>query len=192
MTRFFAVRATLVACSVAGLLLAADHACCAPLAIDGVHSSVLFRIKHLGTSHAWGRFNDISGKLALDDKNPSIEVQIKADSIDTGNAKRDQHLKSPDFFNARQFPTISFKSTRIQKQSDGKYAVDGTLKLHGVEQPLSVQLERAGSGKNQQGTTIEGFDTTFKIKRSDYGMKFLLEGLSDEVLLNISLECAAQ
>lgn len=64
--------------------------------------------------------------------------------------------------------------------------------MHGVEQPLSVELERTGAGKNQQGTAIEGFETTFKIKRSDYGMKFLLQGLSDEVLLIVSLECGAK
>jgi polyisoprenoid-binding protein YceI len=119
-------------------------------------------------------------------------VQIKADSIDTGNGKREQHLKSPDFFNAKQFPTITFKSTSVQPSGDGKYAVNGKLNLHGVEKPVSLELERTGSGKNQQGTDIVGYETTFKIKRSDFGMKFLLEGLSDEVLLVVSLECAAK
>ena len=71
----------------------------------------MFRIKHLKTSYAWGRFNDVAGKLALDGEKPTVEVQIKADSIDTANAKRDEHLKGPDFFNVKQFPTISFKST---------------------------------------------------------------------------------
>lgn len=174
------------------VVLAAPAASAAPLAVDAVHSTVLFRIKHLNTSFAWGRFDDISGKLNLDDKSPSMEIQLKTDSIDTGNAKREEHLKSPDFFSAKQFPTISFRSTKITKSGDGKYTVDGTLKLHGVEQPISVELERTGAGKNQQGTAIEGFETTFKIKRSDYGMKFLLQGLSDEVLLIVSLECVAK
>jgi polyisoprenoid-binding protein YceI len=163
-----------------------------PVSIDAVHSSVLFRIKHLNTSYAWGRFNDFSGKLNLEGRAPVLEVQIKADSIDTGNGKREQHLKSPDFFNAKQFPTITFKSTSVQPSGDGKYAVNGKLNLHGVEKPVSLELERTGSGKNQQGTDIVGYETTFKIKRSDFGMKFLLEGLSDEVLLVVSLECAAK
>jgi polyisoprenoid-binding protein YceI len=176
----------------AALVLAISPATAAPLVVDGVHSTVLFRIKHLNTSFAWGRFNDISGKVNLEDKSPSLEIQLKTDSIDTGNAKREEHLKSPDFFSAKQFPTLSFRSTKITKNGDGKYSVDGTLKLHGVERPLSVELERTGAGKNQQGTAIEGFETTFTIKRSDFGMKFLLQGLSDEVLLIVSLECGAK
>jgi polyisoprenoid-binding protein YceI len=184
-------RAALLFCA-ALVALAVPPACAAPLAVDAVHSTVLFRIKHLNTSFAWGRFNDISGKVNLDDKSPSLEIQLKSDSIDTGNAKREEHLKSPDFFNAKQFPTISFRSTQITKTGDGKYAVEGKLKLHGVEQPVSVELERTGAGKNQQGAAIEGYETTFKIKRSDYGMKFLLAGLSDEVLLIVSLECGAK
>ena len=191
MANHFAARAALLFSTVL-VVLAAPAASAAPLVVDAVHSTVLFRIKHLNTSFAWGRFDDISGKLNLDDKSPSLEIQLKAESIDTGNAKREEHLKSPDFFSAKQFPTISFRSTKITKTGDGKYTVDGTLKLHGVEQPLSVELERTGAGKNQQGTAIEGFETTFKIKRSDYGMKFLLLGLSDEVLLIVSLECGAK
>ena len=190
MANNFVARAALLFSTIL-VALAAPAASAAPLVVDAVHSTVLFRIKHLNTSFAWGRFDDISGKLNLDDKSPSLEIQLKAESIDTGNAKREEHLKSPDFFSAKQFPTISFRSTKITKTGDGKYTVDGTLKLHGVEQPLSVELERTGAGKNQQGTAIEGFETTFKIKRSDYGMKFLLLGLSDEVLLIVSLECGA-
>ncbi len=191
MANNFVARAALLF-STAFVVLAAPAASAAPLVVDAVHSTVLFRIKHLNTSFAWGRFDDISGKVNLDDKSPSLEIQLKTDSIDTGNAKREEHLKSPDFFSAKQFPTISFRSTKITKSGDGKYTVDGTLKLHGVEQPISVELERTGAGKNQQGTAIEGFETTFKIKRSDYGMKFLLQGLSDEVLLIVSLECGAK
>lgn len=190
MANNFVARAALLFSTVL-VVLAAPAASAAPLVVDAVHSTVLFRIKHLNTSFAWGRFDDISGKLNLDDKSPSLEIQLKTDSIDTGNAKREEHLKSPDFFSAKQFPTISFRSTKITQSGDGKYTVDGTLKLHGVEQPLSVELERTGAGKNQQGTAIEGFETTFKIKRSDFGMKFLLQGLSDEVLLIVSLECGA-
>jgi len=162
------------------------------VSVDTVHSSVLFRIKHLNTSHAWGRFNDVAGKLNLDDGNPLVEVQIKTASIDTGNPKREEHLKSPDFFNAKQFPAITFRSTRVQKSGDGKYAVDGKLNLHGVEKPIRVELTRTGAGKNQQGTSIVGYETNFIIKRSDFGMKYLLEGLSDDVLLIVSLECGAK
>ena len=161
-------------------------------AVDPVHSTVLFRIKHMGTSYAWGRFNEIAGRLNLDDQAPSLEMQVKTESLDTANAKRDQHLRSPDFFSAKQFPAISFKSTRVARVGDNKYDVDGTLSLHGVDRPLKVQLERTGTGKNQLGAAVAGYTTTFSIKRSDFGMKFGLEGLSDDVLLIVSLECAAQ
>lgn len=161
-------------------------------AVDPVHSTVLFRIKHMGTSYAWGRFNEIAGRLNLDDQAPSLEVLVKTESLDTANAKRDQHLKSPDFFSAKQFPTIAFKSTRVARAGDNKYDVEGTLSLHGVDRPVKVQLERTGTGKNQLGATLAGYSTTFSIKRSDFGMKFGLEGVSDDVLLIVSLECAAQ
>jgi polyisoprenoid-binding protein YceI len=161
-------------------------------AVDPVHSTVLFRIKHMGTSFSWGRFNEIVGRLNLDDQAPSLEMQVKTESLDTANAKRDQHLKSPDFFSAKQFPTISFKSTRVARVGDNKYDVDGTMSLHGVDRPVKVQLERTGTGKNQLGAATAGYTTTFTVKRSDFGMKFGLEGVSDDVLLIVSLECAAQ
>ncbi len=161
-------------------------------AVDPVHSSVLFRIKHMGTSYAWGRFNGISGTMSLEDNQPALDVKIKADSIDTANALRDNHLKGPDFFNVKQFPTIAFRGTRVRKVGDATYEIDGTLNLHGTEKPLSVKLEKTGTGKNQKGGTIAGFETTFEIKRSDFGMKYLLEGLEDKVLLVVSLECAQQ
>ena len=137
MANNFVARAALLLSTML-VALVAPAASAAPLVVDAVHSTVLFRIKHLNTSFSWGRFDDISGKVNLDDKSPSLEIQLKTDSIDTGNAKREEHLKSPDFFSAKQFPTISFRSTKITKSGDGKYTVDGTLKLHGVEQPISV------------------------------------------------------
>jgi len=160
--------------------------------VDGVHSTVLFRVKHLGTSYAWGRFNGIAGKVSLSGPSPSVDVQVNADSIDTGNANRDKHLKSPDFFNVKQFPTIAFKSTQVKRISEERYEVEGTLSLHGVNRPIKVMLDHTGSGKNQQGTAIAGFETTFPIKRSDFGMKFLLEGISDDVHLIVSLECGGK
>ena len=81
--------------------------------VDNVHSTVIFRIKHLDSSYAYGRFNEVSGTFALEEADPtkgSLDFQVAADSIDTNNAKRDQHLKGPDYFNAKQFPTITFKS----------------------------------------------------------------------------------
>lgn len=158
------------------------------LTVDAAHSTILFRIKHLNTSLAWGRFNEMSGTWTLEGEKPSVEMQIKADSIDTANDKRDQHLNGPDFFNTKQFPVISFKSTKVTKSGDGKYLLDGVLTLHGVEKPLSLELAKTGAGVNMMATKIVGYETTFTLKRSDFGMKYLVGPLGDEVLIVATFE----
>ena len=163
--------------------------------IDTVHSTVLFKAKHLGVSYSYGRFNDISGTIVLDDADPAkstAEISIKAESIDTGNAKRDTHLKSPDFFNTKQFPVISFKSKKITKTADGKLEAAGALTLHGVTKDVTLVVERVGSSKDPRGGAKTGFHTVLKLKRSDYGMKFMLEGIGDDVEVTISIECATK
>ena len=158
--------------------------------IDGSHTSVLFRIKHLGVSFFYGRFTDVSGSVVLDDDpaNCSMNIVIKSDSINTDSEKRDAHLKSPDFFNARQFPEITFKSTSIKAAGENQLEVTGDLTLHGVTKPITVTVDRTGSGSDPWGGYRTGLETTITIKRSDYGMKFMLKGLSDEVKLMISIE----
>ena len=161
--------------------------------VDGVHSTLIFKVKHLGVSNFYGRFNSISGNLTLDGADPAksaVEVQVKAESIDTGNEKRDQHLRGPDFFNVKQFPAISFKSREVKKAGENGYQVSGDLTLHGVTKPLTAQFTRTGTGKNFQGGEIAGFETTFKLKRSDFGMSFMLQGLGDDIEVTLSVECA--
>jgi polyisoprenoid-binding protein YceI len=158
--------------------------------VDAVHSSVLFRVKHMNTSYSWGRFNQMSGTVTLDGASPSIAVTVQVDSVDTGNAKRDAHLKAPDFFAAKQYPTITFASTKVTKVGDAQYDVEGELTLHGVTRPIQVKLEKTGAGKGPMGGNILGVATELRIKRSDYGMKFMLAGASDDVLVIVALECA--
>lgn len=175
------------------LSFAAPHkADAAAFGVDSGHSSVIFRIKHLNTSYTWGRFNAISGTIDLDAASPVIDVQVTVDSIDTADAKRDGHLKGPDFFNAKQFPTIAFKGNKVTRIGDNTYDVEGTLTLHGVDKPITVRIERSGPNPSLMGGKILGVDTTFKIKRSDFGMKFMAGPIGDEVLLHVSLECAAK
>lgn len=169
----------------------AELATAAPTVVDAVHSAVLFRIKHMNTSYAWGRFNDIQGTVDLDGKQPVVDVKLAVNSIDTANAKRDEHLRGPDYFNAKQFPAISFKSDKIKKIDDEHYEVEGTLALHGVSKPITVTLERTGTARSPMTGEIAGYATEFKIKRSDYGMKLLIGPLGDEILLIVSLECGA-
>ena len=157
---------------------------------DAVHSSVVFRVKHMNTSHAWGRFNDLSGTFTLDEASPAaiaLDFTVKADSIDTGNAKRDQHLKSPDFFSAVQYPTIAFKSTAVTKSAKG-YDVVGDLTLHGVTKAIKVTLSPVGKGKGPTGGEIAGIDATFTIKQSDFGMKKMVGPIGDDVWVNVSIE----
>ena len=160
--------------------------------VDPVHSSMLFRVKHMNTSYIWGRFNEYSGTANLDGADPSFTIQIKVDSIDTANAKRDQHLVGPDYFSARQFPTIKFQSTSVTKLGPTTYDVSGMLSLHGVSKPIKVRVDRIGTNQGPRGGTITGLSTTFTIKRSDYGMKFMLQGVGDDVLIVANLECAAK
>jgi polyisoprenoid-binding protein YceI len=160
--------------------------------VDTVHSSVLFRIKHLNTSWTWGRFNDVKGSLVLDGAAPKVDVTVTVDSVDTGNAKRDEHLEGPDFFGAKQFPTIAFQGTKVTKVDDTHYDVAGELTLHGVTKPLTVRLEKSGSGRTPMTGPIVGYAAEFKIKRSDYEMKTMVGPIGDEVLVIVALECSAK
>lgn len=188
------IRRALLLCLtiVSAAVLLASTARAENYTIDAVHSTVLFRIKHMNASNAWGRFNDIQGAADLDGPQPSLNVTLAVDSIDTANEKRDEHLEGPDFFNARQFPTIAFKSTKVTKTDDAHYDVEGALTLHGVTKPIAVKLERTGSARTPMTGPIVGYATEFKIKRSDYGMKLMIGPLGDEVVLIVSLECAAK
>lgn len=174
------------ALSLAGVAQAADT-----YQIDPVHSSILFKIRHLNVADFYGRFNDASGTVTFDKENPeksSIALEVKVESLDTHNDKRNQHLKSPDFFNAKQFPVISFKSTKVEKGGADTYKVTGDFTLHGVTKPVTVEFKKVGEGKGMQGEYRAGGGTEFTLKRSDYGMNFMAGALGDEVTVILSLE----
>lgn len=161
--------------------------------IDTVHSSVIFRAKHMGVTYNYGRFNEFSGNITLDESDTSkskVELVVKSESVDTANAKRDQHLRSPDFFNAKQFPVITFNSTQVtKKEGQGNILeVTGDFELHGVKKAITVDVEITGQANNPQSGEIIGFLTTFDIKRSEYGVDFGLEGISDEIQITVSIE----
>lgn len=163
--------------------------------IDKVHSSSLFRIKHLDTSYFHGRFNDMDGTITWNEADPSssaITVEIKTSSVDTNNQGRDNHLKSADFFNAAQFPSLTFASTGLEKSGDSTYKLSGNLTIHGVTRPLTVDLVKTGTGKNQRGRDLIGFETTFTIKRTDFDMNFMVGPVGEEVRITVSLEAAQQ
>ena len=159
--------------------------------IDSEHSSIIFKSLHFGTGHIYGRFNQFSGKFSVDAVKPSkssVELEVKSASVDTGNAKRDQHIKSPDFLNARQFPVISFKSTSAKKKDDHTAELVGDLTLHGITRSVKAQVRRIGSGKDPWGNQRLGVETSFTIKRSDFGIKFMPEGVGDLIQVTLAAE----
>jgi polyisoprenoid-binding protein YceI len=164
--------------------------------VDPVHSFVLFRVKHMNTAYAYGRFNSFSGTIVVNEQDPSkssVEFEIDANSIDTGNSQRDDHLRSPDFFNVRQYPKITFKSTSIRRINANTFEVKGNLTIRGTTRPLTVRVTYVGKGRNPRGQEIIGFETTFTIKRSEFGVSYGLNGgLSDEVRVTIAVEAVRQ
>lgn len=158
--------------------------------IDPVHSTVLFSAVHFNASRFYGRFDNTTGTVMLDDANPAaskVGLVVKVSSISTWDAKRDEHLKSPDFFNAAQFPTITFTSKKVTK-TGSNWSVTGDLVLHGVTKEITVPFTKVGEGDDPWGGHRAGWEATFSLKRSDYGMSFMNPGISDEVKLIISVE----
>lgn len=163
--------------------------------LDAVHSNYLFRVKHLGVSYTYGRFNESSGKFTIDPADPSknsIEIEVKTNSIDTANDARDKHLKGPDFFNTVEFPTMTFKSTLFKKKDDGKYEVTGDLTIHGVTKSVTATAVLVGEGKGMRGETRAGWDATLVIDRTDFGMNYMPDNIGTEVTLTIAVEGVKQ
>jgi polyisoprenoid-binding protein YceI len=159
--------------------------------VDPSHSSIIFRIKHLGVSYFYGRFNNVSGSVVVATRvpsNSSVDIQVKTVDVDTFNAKRDKHLRSPDFFDVDRHPNIRFKSTAVKKIDPSTYEVTGNLTFHGTSRPLTARVRQTGSGKDPWGNFRAGFETEFSIKRSDFGMDYMLSGIDDDVRITVSVE----
>jgi polyisoprenoid-binding protein YceI len=162
--------------------------------IDTAHSMIIFRAKHNSVSYNYGRFNEFTGKITMDAdvSNNMVEFEVKAASVDTGNEKRDQHLRSSDFFSAKQFPVITFKSTKVSAK-EGKedvLEVTGDLELHGVKKSVTVDVEITGRGQGRQGESLIGFESTFTIQRSEFGMTYGMGSVSDDIRITVSIEAA--
>ena len=142
--------------------------------IDPVHSVAEFKVKHMMISNVKGQFTGISGVLKLDEGDitkSSIEATIDAASISTGDAQRDGHLKSADFFNVETFPTLGFKSTHVTRNADGDLTIDGDLTMHGVTRKASFAVEGPSApAKDPWGNTRIGLSATTKINRKDFGL----------------------
>jgi polyisoprenoid-binding protein YceI len=143
--------------------------------IDTVHSGINFSVRHMVVSKVRGRFAKFSGELAIDDADltrSSVDVAIDAASIDTGNAQRDGHLRSADFFDVETFPELRFRSTRIDKRGDDRYAVVGQLTIRDVTREVSLDVEYGGRARDPWGNERLGFVATAKVDRKDFGLKW--------------------
>lgn len=158
--------------------------------IDPTHTYPNFTINHLGFSTLHGRFGKTSGKLTLDraQSTGSVDVVIDAASVDTGFAKRDKHLRSPDFFNVVEFPEITFKSTKVRFQGKGAL-VEGDLTIKGVTRSVTLNVASINCGVHPfNKKQVCGFDAKTTIKRSDFGIEYALPAVGDEVELDIEIE----
>jgi polyisoprenoid-binding protein YceI len=190
--------------SLATLMLAAAPltAAAAPesFTIDPLHSGVLFAIDHQGLAMVHGRFNKFSGKFTLDRaaKDGSVELVIDTASVDTNEndkgsraRSRDEHLRSADFFNAAEFPRMTYKSTKVVYTGDNPSSIEGQLTLLGVTKPVTLKVDRFKC--NPASATAKercGGDASGKLKRSDFGMSRGIPNIGDELVLTVAIEAA--
>lgn len=161
--------------------------------IDSTHTFPSFEINHLGFSTQRGRFNKTTGKITLDvaKKTGSVEVTIDATSLSTGLDKLEEHLRGDGFFNVAKFPTITFKSNKLNFKENTLVSVDGDFTLHGVTKPLSLKVNNFKCGVHPiYKKDVCGADASATIKRSDFGISQFLPAVGDEVKLLIQVEAA--
>ena len=163
--------------------------------IDASHSAVVFGWNHFGFSNPTARFDKIDGSMLLDKTDltrSSISVTLPLEGLDTGVAKLDEALKSPDFFDEVNYPTITFKSTKVEKAGESGLKITGNLTVHGVTKPVTLDAKVNKIGIFEIPGVIKaqaaGFDATTVIKRSDFGVSKYVPAVSDEIPVRITLD----
>jgi polyisoprenoid-binding protein YceI len=167
--------------------------------IDPSHSSANFAVKHMMVANVKGEFSNVTGTVNFDEKDPSkssVNATIDATTVNTREPKRDGHLKSPDFFDVAKFPTLTFKSKKVEKAGEGKYKVTGDLTMRGVTKEVVLDVDAAfkESKHPASGAAITGLTATTKVNRKDFGLNWnvaLETGgvlVSDEVNIGLDVE----
>jgi len=174
------------------LLFSAGQAMAASYKIDPTHTYPNFTINHLGFSTMHGHFAKTKGTLDFDQSSGtgSVNITIDASSVYTGFKKRDDHLRSPDFFNVVEFPEITFKSTKASLKG-GSGTVDGKLTIMGVTKNVTLNVSKIHCGKhpfNPKIAEVCGFDATAKVKRTDFGIKYGIPAIGDDVTISLEVE----
>ena len=168
--------------------------------VDASHSLAEFSVRHMMVSTTRGQFQNIEGTLQLDESdltNSSVNVTIDTASLTTRDAKRDEHLRSADFFDVATYPNITFQSTRIEKKGDD-YLVHGDLTIRGVTRPVTLKTEFNGFGTSPWGQSVAGFSADTEISRKDFGLEWnvaLETGgvlVGDKVKIHIEVEAIKQ
>ena len=166
--------------------------------IDATHSQATFSVKHMMISTVRGHFEVLSGKLHIDEEHPDnswVEAEVDAASINTRDAKRDGHLRSPDFFDVEKYPKITFKSTKITPTGNNEYRVTGDLTMHGVTKEETLHADYSGQVKDLYGLQRAAFSVKGKINRKDFGLNWNVGLEAGGVLVgedvNIEIDLAA-
>jgi polyisoprenoid-binding protein YceI len=167
-------------------------------AIDPVHSSIEFSVRHLMVSKVRGRFDTFGGAIVVaEDGTPSVTAEIAVGSIDSGNEQRDAHIKSADFFDAEKYPTATFTSTGMRANGDS-YLVDGDFKLKGVTKPITLELEFNGTNPGMGHGEVAGFEASVVLNRKDFGITIdmpLETGgtvVGDKITITLEIEALKQ
>lgn len=191
----FRILGWLVAVSVVWMGSATARAEAKTYQFDPAHTNIVFLVDHLGFARMVGQFQTFDGTLVLDPDNleqGSVSVSIATESVDTDHQKRDDHLRSPDFFNAAEFPTMTFESTKVEMDGDKSARVHGDLTLLGVTKPVVLDSTFNGVGPHPSpqmaGVTVAGFSGRTTIKRSDFGMTGMVPNIGDEVEIWLEVE----
>jgi polyisoprenoid-binding protein YceI len=171
-------------------------------AVDPAHTSVEFIGRHLMITKVRGRFPDVSGTITIDDEpqRSRVEVELGVASVDTGNPDRDAHLRSPDFFDAEVYPTISFRSTKVEADDSGTWAVTGDLTVRGVTRPVTLQVDFDGANASPFGDERIAFSAAAEVDREDWGLTWnvaletggLLVGRKVRIELNVQAVAPAR
>jgi polyisoprenoid-binding protein YceI len=169
--------------------------------IDPAHSEINFTVRHMMISNVRGGFEKFSGTVDFDEQTPAnskVDVQIDAASINTREEKRDAHLRSPDFLDVERYPTLTFKSTRVEPQDKNHARLFGDLTIKGLSHPVVLDVEYSGMSKSPWGTTSAGFTATTRISRKKWGLEWnvaLETGgwlVGDEIKIDLELELVKQ
>lgn len=163
--------------------------------IDPTHTSAEFSVRHMMITNVRGKFETVSGVINFDEANPaasSIDVTIDVNTVNTGVADRDNHLRSADFFDVEKFPTITFKSTNVQLNSDNSAKVTGDLTIRDVTRSVVIEGEYLGQHKTPFGTTITGFNGTTQINREDFGLTWNVALETGGVLVGKDIKIALE